>query len=1097
MTRALVVSASASVRVERALGFLGALPRDAEVLVLGPSRAAVDELLFADAARRGATFGLHRKTLPGLAIELAAPALAREGIAAATRLVFEAVTREVLAEALAAGTIPVLARRPLGHGSAADGPSFPAALASTITDLRMNGVEPSRLGSTEAVAEVGRLYAGVMRLLERRRLADRADLLRAAAAVARSGGAPALPLLFLDPTLTSNLERELFGALVDRSPLALVLCHDRDRRSLRHLAELRFAPERATDSAPLATFCDRLLSPESAVCPPEGRPPVTLEGAASEALEAVEVARAIVGEARRGVPFDAMAVAVRARDTYAAHLEAALARAGVPAFFEGGTRRPHPAGRALLLLLACRTERGSGRRLCEYLATAQVPLTPAAVPEEPLGPLGEELGRFAAAPVIDTAETALEAEPPTPDRPSIRGWERLLGEAGVVSTGPAETLTSYVSRRLAASRAVLEDVRRAYPDLHAEAPARARAERDATAIDGLLRALRPILEALDALPLRGSWGEMLHALRVLAARGLRRPALVLAVLADLEPLAASEQEVDLELVRVTLEPRLATLERPAPRSGAGRVLVTTPEALRGRVRTAVFVPGLAERLFPERAREDPLLSDVARAALSEDLDRQEDRAHAERLGLALAAGAATDRLAFSYPRFDLDAGRPRVPSLFALEVVRALEGALPDLASLAPGVASGSGARVGFPAPRDPEVAIDSVERELAFLGEHRATPEASRGRARILLVGHPHVHRALRARWARHRRDQLSPTDGLVATQPQTRARLARYRLRTRPASPSALATYSECPYRYFLHAIVHLTPRPDPSVVESLDPVTLGALHHACQALLVRRVAESGVDPTDPRNAAHVRHLAKTVVAELAADARSRLDPLLDSVFERDVQALERDVLGAVDRETASGDGFLPLYAELGFGLEKTTLDPRSLDEPARLPGGFLLRGAIDRVDRRPSGEVRVTDFKTGRLPDVRGLVGVGGGRLTQPLLYALALESVAGKLLDEGDRVTVARFFYSTERAGFEVQEVDLAPDNKARGLRVLEIVDRAIERALLPALPREGACARCPYQAVCGPDEERRARRKRLDRPDEKDLWDDLVALRGLP
>ena len=61
-------------------------------------------------------------------------------------------------------------------------------------------------------------------------------------------------------------------------------------------------------------------------------------------------------EAQRGVPFDQMAVLLRAPQTYLGVLEHALERAGIPAWFHRGTRRPDPAGRALLALLACAAE---------------------------------------------------------------------------------------------------------------------------------------------------------------------------------------------------------------------------------------------------------------------------------------------------------------------------------------------------------------------------------------------------------------------------------------------------------------------------------------------------------------------------------------------------------------------------------------------------------------------------------------------------------------------------------------------------------------------------------------------------------------------
>ena len=109
-----IVSPCAKDRVEGALAFLGALPRDAEALVIGPSRAALDELALLHARRVSASFGIHRKTLSGLAAEIAAPLLAAENKTLATPLALLAIAHDVVIEALRAGTIPRLAARPRG-----------------------------------------------------------------------------------------------------------------------------------------------------------------------------------------------------------------------------------------------------------------------------------------------------------------------------------------------------------------------------------------------------------------------------------------------------------------------------------------------------------------------------------------------------------------------------------------------------------------------------------------------------------------------------------------------------------------------------------------------------------------------------------------------------------------------------------------------------------------------------------------------------------------------------------------------------------------------------------------------------------------------
>ena len=79
------------------------------------------------------------------------------------------------------------------------------------------------------------------------------------------------------------------------------------------------------------------------------------------------------------------------------------------------------------------------------------------------------------------------------------------------------------------------------------------------------------------------------------------------------------------------------------------MFVGSPHQARGRSFRVVFVPGLAERLFPRRPHEDPLLLDDRREQVDAGLALQATRGARERLLLQLAAGAATERLYISFP----------------------------------------------------------------------------------------------------------------------------------------------------------------------------------------------------------------------------------------------------------------------------------------------------------------------------------------------------------------------------------------------------------------------------------------------------------------
>src|SRR6185503_16973681 len=174
----------------------------------------------------------------------------------------------------------------------------------------------------------------------------------------------------------------------------------------------------------------------------------------------------------------------------------------------------------------------------------------------------------------------------------------------------------------------------------------------------------------------------------LAPRTLRAPAYVRRVLADLRPMA-SVGPVSIDEVRMVLMERLRSVDSEPPARRYGRVFVGSPSQARGRSFRVVFVPGLAERMFPRKSDQDPLLLDEARERVDpadpghhSALVTRSERSRRERVLLHLVVGAATERLYVSYPRLDVAEARERVPSFYALDVLRGATGEIPDLQRL-------------------------------------------------------------------------------------------------------------------------------------------------------------------------------------------------------------------------------------------------------------------------------------------------------------------------------------------------------------------------------------------------------------------------------
>src|SRR5262249_12324193 len=152
-----------------------------------------------------------------------------------------------------------------------------------------------------------------------------------------------------------------------------------------------------------------------------------------------------------------------------------------------------------------------------------------------------------------------------------------------------------------------------------------------------------------------------------------------------------------------------------------------------------------------KPREDPLLLDEARLALAAGLQDQTDRAELEKLQLRLAAGAAEQRLYVSSPTVEIGEGRPRVPSLYALEVWRAMTGRVPSGDELQQIAARVSRATLAWPAPAERSESIDALEHDLATLRSLVDEPDhRAKGRAHYILRLNECLQRSVRERFMR-----------------------------------------------------------------------------------------------------------------------------------------------------------------------------------------------------------------------------------------------------------------------------------------------------------------------------------------------------------
>ena len=187
-----------------------------------------------------------------------------------------------------------------------------------------------------------------------------------------------------------------------------------------------------------------------------------------------------------------------------------------------------------------------------------------------------------------------------------RRWERMIVEAAVIGGEPARwtrRLDGLAQElRLRLEQAKREDV---------QSPRAAAIDDDLQRLGHLRAFALPLITEMAAWPQVANWGDWLDRLVHLAPRTLRAPAQVLRVLADLRPMA-SVGPVSIKEVQLVLGDRLRNVDSEPPSRRYGRVFVGSPSQARGRTFRVVFVPGLAERLFPRKSTQDPLLLDEMR-----------------------------------------------------------------------------------------------------------------------------------------------------------------------------------------------------------------------------------------------------------------------------------------------------------------------------------------------------------------------------------------------------------------------------------------------------------------------------------------------------
>lgn len=463
----------------------------------------------------------------------------------------------------------------------------------------------------------------------------------------------------------------------------------------------------------------------------------------------------------------------------------------------------------------------------------------------------------------------------------------------------------------------------------------------------------------------------------------------------------------------------------------------------------VYLLECAERVFPPVIRQDPLLLDREREAVNRvagagSLSLKQHRLDEERLLFELVRGSAREKLTVSYSRRTNLTGTPRLPSSLMLDLAASRSGRFQSIAEIERSSYDWFirlPSRVGFEGalPEDAFRSLDASDLRL-----HALEKVGRRGISAVAPLW-PELDRLWVLRQERNQR-RFGPFDGIVPAELVERAGVL-----ARDLSATSLANYAECPYRFFLGKVLGLSWRPEPEETLEISAVERGSFVHRVLERIVERYLEEA-DGGWPAYLEQSREVVGAVIEEEVARLPAGITGL-PVTWQIAREEIEEDIHEYLDDERSrTGEGWRPAATEKRFQTVRLDAGRHSL----------TVRGAIDRLDIRDGGAVRVVDYKTGRVWEKAD--GYRRGRSLQLPLYLSAACQEMGAAID-GSR---AEYHYVSRRGSFS--RVGLRGDElnaDRRFAEVLEAIADGIASGAFFYWPLDGRsnCRLCEFYDVC--------------------------------
>src|SRR4029434_10730306 len=119
------------------------------------------------------------------------------------------------------------------------------------------------------------------------------------------------------------------------------------------------------------------------------------------------------------------------------------------------------------------------------------------------------------------------------------------------------------------------------------------------------------------------------------------------------------------------------------------------------------------------------------------------------------------------------------------------------------------------------------------------------------------------------------------------------------------------------FVQAVMPLAPAEEPVAIETLDPLTRGAIFHAAQFEILSALRDRGLLPVEPATQGEVLAIADACLDRVAEQERERFAPAIHGVWLDATAPLRAALRHWLRREAAAGCVWTPHRFELTFGV------------------------------------------------------------------------------------------------------------------------------------------------------------------------------------